>query len=193
VRTRKLTTPDLVVLSVLAEQPLHGHAVDALLETRNVRRWAAVSRPQIYYTLEKLTREGLIAGIDDASKPAGPERRVFKTTRRGIRALASALDDEAWTTDRCRPAFLTWLALSWKAPRGLFARQIARRLAFVRAEKARASRTLAEVLDTVGHPYHEAVWMLKLTVAGLDAELSWLATVAAEARFRRPAVKTKEQ
>jgi len=42
-----ITTPDLVILSLLAERPMHGYQVNLELERRCVRDWAAISRPQI--------------------------------------------------------------------------------------------------------------------------------------------------
>src|SRR3989475_4700381 len=110
----RLTTPDLVILSLLAERPMHGYEVNATLENRKIRDWAAVSRPQIYYSLEKLTRLGLICGTDDGSPSAGPERRVFQTTDAGRRRLADALETPHWTNGRVHEPFLTWLALSWQ-------------------------------------------------------------------------------
>src|SRR6266403_4986082 len=76
----RLTTPDLVILSLLAERPMHGYEANATLEDRKIRDWAAVSRPQIYYSLDKLTRLGLIRAIAEDSPSAGPERRVLQTT-----------------------------------------------------------------------------------------------------------------
>src|SRR5882757_6717236 len=94
----RLTTPDLVILSLLAERPMHGYEANATLENRKIRDWAAVSRPQIYYSLEKLTRLGLIRVTEDASFSAGPERRVFQTTEAGRRRLAEALETPGWAT-----------------------------------------------------------------------------------------------
>ncbi len=117
-RNRKksaVTTPDLVILSLLAERPMHGYQVNLELERRNVRDWAAVSRPQIYYSLEKLATAGLIRAGESEDPAAGPDRRVFETTAKGRHALSDALEREDWTTQRDRPAFLTWVALSWQA------------------------------------------------------------------------------
>src|SRR5438477_12142964 len=76
----RLTTPDLVILSLLAERPMHGYEVNATLENRKIRDWAAVSRPQIYYSLDKLTGLGLLRAIAEDSPPAGPERRRLQAT-----------------------------------------------------------------------------------------------------------------
>ena len=114
VSSEKLTTPDLVLLSLLAERPLHGYEANALLEFRKVRDWAGVSRPQVYYSLDKLARRGLIRLARGENNTGGPERHVFETTSRGRAALADALERADWTAQSERPAFLTWLALSWQ-------------------------------------------------------------------------------
>lgn len=179
----KLTTPDLVLLSLLAEHPMHGYEANALLESRHVRDWAAVSRPQVYYSLEKLAGLSLIrdsAAEDEERKSSpkpGPDRRVFATTSRGRAALAAALDRDHWATQLDRPLFLTWLALSWQARPGVAAAQLARRKHFLKEKLKEKKSTLDDVLREVGHQHHEAVWMLKLTLRQLQTELAWLAEV----------------
>src|SRR5437868_5946594 len=93
----KVTTPDLVLLSLLAERPMHGYEANTLLEFWKVRDWAGVSRPQVYYSLDKLARLGLIRATEAEGDAGGPERSVFATTPRGRAALASALEREDWT------------------------------------------------------------------------------------------------
>src|ERR1700694_3167343 len=75
-----LTTPDLVILSLLAERPRHGYEVNAELERRQARDWVAISRPQIYYSLEKLARQGLLNESQDSGPAVGADRRVLKTS-----------------------------------------------------------------------------------------------------------------
>jgi DNA-binding PadR family transcriptional regulator len=181
---RSLTTPDLVVLSLLAERPMHGYEVNAELERRQVKDWAAVSRPQVYYSLEKLARLGLIRAAESGAPPAGPERRVFSTTAAGTAALAAALERDDWTRGRARPPFLTWMALSWQAPAGVFKRQLHKRRAFLERELAREEQTLAAVRREVGHEFHEAVWMIKLTIQQIRSELRWMDRVEREAPNR---------
>src|SRR5271156_2366274 len=76
-RKRELTTPDLVLLSLLAERPLHGYEANAELERREVRDWAGISRPQVYYSIEKLAQLGLlreyeVRASETESPAAGP-------------------------------------------------------------------------------------------------------------------------
>src|ERR1700729_2142513 len=184
----KLTTPDLVLLSLLAERPMYGYQANALLESRKVRDWAGVSRPQVYYSLEKLSGLGLLeASADEPEKRAGPERRVFATTKRARAALATALERTDWTDQIERPAFLTWLALSWQCRNAVFLSQLKRRRRFLEDALGRRQATLQDVLAEVGHPFHEAVWMLKLVIEELKTELAWLGQIEREWPSRAPA------
>lgn len=183
----ELTTPDLVLLSLLAEQPMHGYQANAELERRQVRDWAGISRPQVYYSLDKLARNAFIAAAHDREDSGGPERIVYRTTPKGRAALASSLETPNWTTQRDRPAFLTWLALSWQAAPEVVERQVHRRIEFLRKELDREQIVLKAVRKEVGHDFHEAVWMLKLTIAQFTTELAWLKQLQAELPKRAPA------
>jgi DNA-binding PadR family transcriptional regulator len=179
-----VTTPDLVLLSLLAERPMHGYQANAELERREIRDWAGISRPQVYYSLEKLARAGMIRSLETGEQAAGPERSSFETTAKGRAALADALEREDWTTQRERPPFLTWVALSWQARPGVFQKQIRRRQDFLEKEVARETEVLRSILEEVGHPYHEAVWMVSLTIEQFKTELRWLKRVAGEMKKR---------
>ena len=182
-----LTTPDLVLLSLLAERPMHGYQANAELERREWRDWVDISRPQLYYSMEKLARTGMIAVADTDEPSGGPDRRVFATTAKGRAALASALEREDWSAQRDRPAFLTWLALSWQARPGVVSRQLARRKQFLQAQLAKEQSTLRDVHREVGHRYHEAIWMIELMIAQFRTELRWLSKLSRELRHRAPA------
>jgi DNA-binding PadR family transcriptional regulator len=191
-KSRALTAPDLVLLSLLAERPMHGYQANLELERRQVRDWAGVSRPQVYYSLEKLARLGLIRAGGDESPAAGPDRSVYRTSARGRAALAAALDREDWTTARDRPPFLTWLALSWQAAPNTVHLQIERRREFLEQELAREKATLRAIRAEVGHNYHEAVWMVSLVIAQMRVELAWLRKLAREIGQRAPAQNRPE-
>jgi DNA-binding PadR family transcriptional regulator len=186
VKRANLTTADLVVLSLLDERPRHGYEVNAELQRRQVRDWAGVSRPQVYYSLAKLARLRLVRTVGSAEPAAGPDRRVYETTADGRTALADALERDDWTTARERPPFLTWMALSWRARPGVFRTQLRKRREFLTSELARERATLRGVLAEVGHRHHEAVWMLTLMIEHLRGELRWLARIEREAHRRAP-------
>jgi len=189
-RKHNMTTPDLVLLSLLAERPMHGYEANLELEHRQVRDWAGISRPQVYYSLDKLARLGLIRSAESDEPIAGPERRVFVTAAKGRAALADALERDDWTTQRERPPFLTWIALSWQARPGVFQRQLERRREFLKKELAREEATLRAIRKEVGHRFHEAVWMVSLIIQQFRVELKWLRKLSREVQRRAGAQHT---
>ena len=73
------------------------------------------------------------------------ERRAVKSTARRIKrikaarlarlvaALAKGLEENDWATQRERPPFLTWMAMSWQARPGVFMKQLTQRRKFLRS------------------------------------------------------------
>ena len=166
---------------------MHGYQANLELERRQVRDWAGISRPQVYYSLEKLVRLGLLRNASSAEPAAGPERSVFATSAAGRAALADALEREEWTTQRERPQFLTWIALSWQARPGAFERQLRRRREYLEKELEKETATLRSIRHEVGHRFHEAVWMVSLTIEQFRTELRWIRKLQRELQQRAPA------
>src|SRR5204862_3483363 len=91
-RRVELTTPDLVLLSLLAERQMHGYQANLELERREIRDWANVSRPQVYYSLEKLARGGVIRYLETEERARGPERAKRDTPDSSRAAVAAAIE-----------------------------------------------------------------------------------------------------
>ena len=172
-RGEELTTPDLVVLSLLAEQPMYGYQANMELKRREIWDWAEVSQPQVYYSVEKMARMGLLRKLDPHEPKARLDHDTFETTEQGREALADTLEREEWTTQRDRPAFLTWLALSWLARPSVFRKQLKKRRKFLLKELKREKVTLMSIYEEVGHKFHEAVWMVGLMIDQLRMEIRW--------------------
>jgi len=187
----RLTAADLVVLGLLLERPMHGYEVNQELARREVRDWAGVSRPQVYYSLRKLADAGHIGpapgraagaergSAERGSAEGGPERRVYRVTAAGRRAYAAALARPEWATQRPPPPFVTWLVLATHADPAVRARQLARRRAFLEAEAMRERATLAAILAGTGPTVVVAALVVSLTIRQFEAELAWLGEVAA--------------
>lgn len=171
---------------------MHGYEVNATLEDRKIREWAPVSRPQIYYSLDKLTKLKLIRVSETDSPSAGPERRVMQTTALGREQLANALEAKHWVSQRVHQPFLIWLALSWQARTRTFRKQLDNRRKLLEERLSREKATLADVLSEVGHPYHEAVWMLQLLIEQTQTELRWVERILADAEKRAPARHSRD-
>jgi DNA-binding PadR family transcriptional regulator len=183
-RNIKLTTPDLVVLGLLAERAMHGYDVVLELERREVQDWAGVSRPQVYYSLQKLAAAKLIAPARDASSARGPERTVFAPTPAAGAALADALERDEWATQRPPPPFLTWTALSIHARPRALPKLINRRRQFLQQQIAKEKSTLDAVRGDEGPLIRIAEAMIGLTIRQFEVELAWLAEL--ELAIARP-------
>ena len=152
---------------------MHGYQTHLELERRCIRDWAAISLPQIYLSLERLARKGLLRRLKSREPAGGPDRSVFETTPEGRKALADALEWEGWATQRERPAFLTWMGLSWQARPGVFLKQLKRRRKFLLEEMKREKKIWLSIYAEVGHKYHEASWMVTLMLQQLKVEKIW--------------------
>jgi DNA-binding PadR family transcriptional regulator len=103
------------VLSLLAEQPMHGYQVMQELETRSGGRWRP-SAGSIYPTLQQLEDERLI----QADEIDG--RRTFALTDTGRQAAAALPTERSWTGGRERGGDLRGLTREL----GVAAMQVAR-------------------------------------------------------------------
>jgi len=177
-RTIGLTTPDLVVLTLLAERPMHGYELNAELERRDVRDWAGISRPQVYYSINKLANLGLLQAVESSTPATGPDRRTYRPTSLGQRALADTLERPEWGTQRPPPPFLTWLAMAWQARPGVLERMLQVRREFVTAELARERQTLEAIRAEPGGPHTAPLLMVEFAIRQFELELDWLEKVA---------------
>lgn len=174
---RSLTTPDLIVLSLLCEKSMHGYQLNLELERRDVRDWGGISRPQVYYSLDKLAEQGFVEIAGDPTPSGGPEKRSYRTTPAGRKALAQSLESENWSTQRTIPPFLTWMAMSGRARPEAVRRQIDQRRAFLKQELKRERATFAELMRETGAMIAPARLMVDLTIRHFETELRWLRKV----------------
>ena len=77
---------DIVVLSLIAEQPRHGYDLDRVIERRGYRQWTSLAFSSVYYLLKRLSERGLLEP-DEGSQG---RRTVFRVTEAGRRELSQA-------------------------------------------------------------------------------------------------------
>lgn len=174
------TIPDLVVLAVVSERATHGYELARELQNRDVKDWAAISRPQIYYSLAKAAREGWVEPVAPGRLSSGPERDTYKLTRAGARVLAEALARDDWATEREVPRFITWLALQHKGPAQRMRKVVAARRKFVARELERERLTLQALAhdpNVIGEAPH---LMVQFGIDRFELELRWLELVDAK-------------
>ena len=77
---------DIVLLSLLAEQPRNGYDLDRVIEQRGYRQWTSLAFSSVYYLLKRLSERGLLEP-DEGSQG---RRTVFRVTEAGRRELRQA-------------------------------------------------------------------------------------------------------
>jgi DNA-binding PadR family transcriptional regulator len=180
-KTADLSAADLVVLSMLAERPMHGYELWAELMRRHVWKWAEISRPQVYYSLKKLQERGHVRVVGDSDPALGPERSVLQPTASGRRMLTNALGRPDWATQRPPPPFLTWMVLAWQARSDDFTAQVERRREFLKRQLAEDRAALEAVIAETSET-SDAAMVVRLSIRQFETELAWVDEVRARHR-----------
>jgi DNA-binding PadR family transcriptional regulator len=180
-----LTLPDLVVLNLLSEQHMHGYQLVAELEARDVQDWAAISRPQVYYSLNKLLAQKLITEAKDSDSSLGPERTKYTVNARGSAALEEGLSSEDWAMQRPPPPFQTWMALSTHLPKATLRRMFAKRREYLERQVEKERQTLRTFENETGPMTVAGRLMVDLCVKMLETELDWIGQAKKQMLARR--------
>ncbi len=174
-----LTTSDLVVLAVLLRAgPMHGYEVWRRLEESDVRDWARVSRPQIYYSLRKLVESEHLRRTDDAGPSKGPERATFRVAPAAKRAMKDALGSEQWMERNPPAPFVTWCALALNADPETIKRQLSRRRKTLSTEIAREETSLDALAGAPGRDAAIGHALVRMAINQMKAEAEALDQIA---------------
>jgi DNA-binding PadR family transcriptional regulator len=168
-----VTRVDVVVLGLLAEEPLHSYELWERYRARAMGLWAEVGRASVYQALRRLEGAGLISGRAQEGEE-GPDKRVYRLTRVGRDRLRAGLLErfgagDPYVTGAAIPLGLAHLVPADDARRGVQQRERALKglLAQVAAERERLAAAR-------GAPATLAARMLDQQEVLARAELGWL-------------------
>lgn len=100
----------LPLLALLAQGPAHGYELKQAMEKLLGAAYPQPNIGQIYVTLNRLEKAGLIEG-EDIAQSNRPNKRIYKVTEAGREAVA-AWFDEPTDEPRVRDEFFMKLALA---------------------------------------------------------------------------------
>ena len=86
-----VTDAELALLSLLAEQPMHGYQIEQTIEGRGMREWTQIGFSSIYYVLEKMKKKGWLSSSLQKGAGPGPARQVFQLTDAGKKIWKTAV------------------------------------------------------------------------------------------------------
>ncbi len=81
---------EVVILGLLAGEPLYGYELLERFRARSMGFWAEVGKASVYQALRRMEREGLVAGKAQEGTE-GPDRRVYRVARPGRDRLRKGL------------------------------------------------------------------------------------------------------
>lgn len=110
--SRRRSPLAMVLLALLAEEPMHAYRMQRLIKTRRKDDVVNVARSNsVYQTIERLLRDGLIEVHERLVADTGPARIVYALTGDGRDALRRWMDAALATPAREFPEFRAVLAV----------------------------------------------------------------------------------
>ncbi|WP_329128529.1 PadR family transcriptional regulator [Streptomyces sp. NBC_01476] len=156
------------LLALLAKGPAHGYELKQALEARLGAAYPQLNIGQIYVTLTRLEKAGLIRG-QDVEQAGRPNKRTYELTPAGHEAV-SAWMEEPSEEPRVRDEFFMKLAFARDSgmadPVGLINKQRRHYLNLMRAMSRLAG------VDEPGNPFPRL--LVEGAVLHLQADLDWL-------------------
>jgi DNA-binding PadR family transcriptional regulator len=162
-----------VVLAMLAKEPSHGYQLRARLQEALGPAGDAMNAGQIYVTLSRLEKAGLVTCEQAPGLPDRPDRKVYALTAAGQQRVAAWLADVSWPASGLAEFHLKLVAAA--------AARLADPLAIVDAQRRELLRRLrdaqrAAMAGPGGPGRPGAGLLLEGIVLRLQADLRWMET-----------------
>jgi DNA-binding PadR family transcriptional regulator len=162
------------LLALLAQRPRHGYELRDLFEAALGGHWE-LNSGQIYSSLERLSRDGLVVeeGIERAG---GPDKRLWTLTDEGKQELASWFDSPVPRDYRLRDEFYLklMLALVTQPASARHILLVQRRELFRELHDLTARRNVLDPKKQLAR-----ILLLDSAIMHTEAELRWLEMVEA--------------
>ncbi|HEY9371211.1 PadR family transcriptional regulator [Streptomyces sp.] len=158
----------LPLLALLARGPAHGYELKQDLEQLLGAAYPPTNVGQIYVTLGRLEKSGLIEG-EEIAQESRPNKKIYRLTDAGQEALRAWFEETA-DEPRVRDEFFMKLAL---APRTGLADQIAL-INKQRRQYLTTMRNLSKLAATEDRDNRTAHLLIEGAMLHLQADLDWL-------------------
>jgi DNA-binding PadR family transcriptional regulator len=157
-----------VVLAMLAKEPSHGYQLRARLQEALGPAGEAMNAGQIYVTLSRLEKAGLVTSEQTAGLPDRPDRKVHALTAAGQQRVTAWISDVTWPGPGLGEFHLKLIAAA--------ASRLADPLAIVDAQRRELLRRLRDAQRAaLAEPEDsDAALLLEGIVLRLQADLRWL-------------------
>jgi DNA-binding PadR family transcriptional regulator len=159
-----------VVLAMLAKEPSHGYELRARLKQALGPVGEDLNAGQVYVTLTRLEKAGLVVSAHDPGQPDRPDRKVYELTAAGQQRVTEWLAEVSWPRPDLTEFHLKLIAAA--------AGRLADPLAIVDAQRRELLRRLRDAqraaLALPDEATSDAALLLEGIVLRLQADLRWL-------------------
>jgi len=157
-----------VVLAMLAKEPSHGYELRARLQQALGPAGDAMNAGQIYVTLARLEKAGLVSCERAAGLPDRPDRKVHALTAVGQQRVTAWIADVGWPGAGLAEFHLKLIAAA--------AARLADPLAIIDAQRRELLRRLRDAQRAaMAEPDRsDAALLMEGVVLRLQADLRWL-------------------
>ncbi|MFF0150677.1 PadR family transcriptional regulator [Micromonospora sp. NPDC005203] len=161
-----------VVLAMLAKEPAHGYELRSRMRNALGPLGESMNAGQVYVTLARLAKAGLVTSEQAEGLPDRPDRRVYALTPAGQQRVAGWLTEVSWPKPDLAEFHLKLVAAA--------AARLADPVALVAAQRREVLRRLRDAqraaLERSVDPI--AGLLLEGVVLRLRADLEWLEACA---------------
>lgn len=156
------------VLAMLAKEPSHGYQLRARLRQALGPLGEAMNDGQVYVTLTRLEKAGLVTAEPTAGRPERPDRKMYELTAVGQQRVAEWLAEVSWPKPDLAEFHLKLIAAAAAGLADPLAIVDTQRRELLRRLRDAERAALAEPADSA------AGLLLEGIVLRLQADLRWL-------------------
>jgi DNA-binding PadR family transcriptional regulator len=156
-----------VILGLLAKEPVHGYELRMRLIRALGSAGGALNPGQVYVTLSRLERAGLVRGVE-IEQVGHPDKKVYELTAPGRERVEEWLADVTWSKVAPVEFHLKLVAAA--------AAHLADPVALVDSQRLELLRELRELQDlALGEPAgSDAALLVEGAALRLQADIRWL-------------------
>lgn len=166
-----MTDAELAILSIIAETPLTGSGLQAAIDERGLRAWTRLGTQSVYYLVDKLASQGLIAPNIE-NEFADPAHYQYHITQAGVGILRTSIMNLLSSP----PSILKGFAIGLVNIPALKTGQVENALLNYRSALQQRHKTLSvqfqQLREEKALPFH-VISMFEHQLALLLAEMTW--------------------
>ena len=171
-----LTNNDLLVLGLLLDRPMHGYEINRHVKAEGVTTWFDISTAAIYYSLNKLKREGLISETHAGNRG---EKSVYRTTEKGREQFFEGMEAVLASQEPVHFEYDLGIFLLNRLPQERAVKLMEQRLTFLREHESMLDQ-LIEKERSSGKALRAAI--LEHSASSARVERQWLGSIVQHLR-----------